>query len=106
MSTLLSSGTMTEGKSSGKVKDYHRGDLATQVWVMREAGVDLKRAAIRHIDTGFILSREGDYAGLFTDVDLLGELEDRMARSKCDNRWHCPTKRQSYISAAVTFCSL
>lgn len=68
-----------EVKSSGKVKDYHRGDLATQVWVMREAGIDLKRAAIRHIDTSFVLSREGDYSGLFTDTDLLAELAGTVA---------------------------
>ncbi|MGY6551705.1 MAG: DUF2779 domain-containing protein [Erythrobacter sp.] len=68
-----------EVKSSGSVKDYHRGDLATQVWVMREAGIELKRAAIRHIDTSFIFSHEGDYAGLFTDADLLPELEDTIA---------------------------
>ncbi len=68
-----------EVKSSGKVMDYHRGDLATQVWVMREAGIELKRAAIRHIDTSFVLTREGDYAGLFTDADLLAELEGTIA---------------------------
>ncbi|WP_240344824.1 Dna2/Cas4 domain-containing protein [Novosphingobium sp. THN1] len=68
-----------EVKSSGRVKDYHRGDLATQVWVMREAGISLQRAAIRHIDTSFVLSREGDYAGLFTDADLLADLEDAIA---------------------------
>lgn len=64
-----------EVKSSGSVKDYHRGDLATQVWVMREAGINLQRASIRYIDTSFVLTREGDYRGLFTDADLLGELE-------------------------------
>lgn len=68
-----------EVKSSGSVKGYHRGDLATQIWVMREAGIDLKRAAIRHIDAAFVLAREGDYAGLFTDADLLGELEEVVA---------------------------
>jgi hypothetical protein len=68
-----------EVKSSGSVKGYHRGDLATQIWVMREAGIDLKRAAIRHIDTAFVLTREGDYAGLFTDANLLGELEEVVA---------------------------
>lgn len=68
-----------EAKNSGKVKEYHRGDLATQVWVMREAGIELKRAAIRHIDTSFVLSREDDYAGLFTDADLLAELEDTIS---------------------------
>lgn len=68
-----------EVKSSTSVKDYHRGDLATQVWVLREAGIDLRRASIRHIDTGFVLAREGDYAGLFTDADLLTDLEDVVA---------------------------
>jgi len=69
-----------EVKSSGSVKDYHRGDLATQVWVMRENGIDLRRAAIRHIDTSFVLSRDGDYAGLFTDADLLGGLHATIAK--------------------------
>jgi hypothetical protein len=68
-----------EVKSSGSVKDYHRGDLATQVWVMREAGIELKRASIRHIDTTFVLSRDGDYAGLFTDADLLADMADTVA---------------------------
>lgn len=70
---------VAEVKSSGRVKDYHRGDLATQVWVVREAGIDLKRASIRHIDTSFVLSQAGDYAGLFKDADLLAELEGTVA---------------------------
>lgn len=68
-----------EVKSTARVKDYHRGDLATQAWVMREAGIDLKRAGIRHVDTSFVLTREGDYAGLFADAELLAELEEAIA---------------------------
>lgn len=68
-----------EVKSSTGVKDYHRGDLATQVWALREAGLELESAAIRHIDKTFELTRAGDYAGLFTDVDLLDKLEDTIA---------------------------
>ncbi|MFN7159217.1 MAG: DUF2779 domain-containing protein, partial [Erythrobacter cryptus] len=68
-----------EVKSSTSVKDYHRGDLATQVWVMRAAGVALRRASIRHINKDFVLAREGDYRGLFTDADLIGELEGIIA---------------------------
>lgn len=64
---------MAEVKSSTQPKDYHLGDLATQVWVMGEAGLALTGAAIRHIDTGFVLEREGDYAGLFADAELLAE---------------------------------
>lgn len=68
-----------EVKSATRVKDYHYGDLATQVWVMRGAGLPLTSAAIRHIDTGFMLTREGDFAGLFADAELLGELDDLVA---------------------------
>ena len=68
-----------EVKSSTKVKDYHRGDVATQAWVMREAGLDLRRAGLRHVDTSFMLTREGDYDGLFADAELLGELEETIA---------------------------
>lgn len=64
---------MAEVKSSTGPKDYHLGDLATQVWVLEEAGVQLANAAIRHVDTAFVLEREGDYAGLFADAELLAE---------------------------------
>ena len=62
---------LAEVKSSTGAKDYHLGDLATQVWVLRAAGIELAGAAIRHIDRDFVLEREGDYRGLFRDVDLL-----------------------------------
>ena len=64
-----------EVKSSTGVKDYHRGDLATQIWVMRESGLPLESAAIRHVDRSFELARQGDYAGLFADVDLSRRLD-------------------------------
>lgn len=63
---------VAEVKSATQAKDYHLGDLATQVWVIEENGIALAGAAIRHIDTSFVLEREGDYAGLFADADLLG----------------------------------
>ncbi len=62
---------VAEVKSSTGVKDYHLGDLATQVWVLAACGVGITTAAIRHIDNRFVLERPGDYAGLFKDVDLL-----------------------------------
>jgi len=62
---------VAEVKSSTGVKDYHVGDLATQVWVMTQYGVRISSAAIRHIDNRFVLARPGDYVGLFHDVDLL-----------------------------------
>jgi len=41
---------MAEVKTTTRVKDYHRGDIATQLWVARNAGVPISSAAIRHID--------------------------------------------------------
>jgi hypothetical protein len=66
---------MAEVKSSTKAKDYHVGDLATQLWVARNAGLPVTSAAIRHIDSSFILERVDDYSGLFADTDLLAQAE-------------------------------
>lgn len=65
---------MAEVKSSGGPKPYHAGDLATQIWVVEGAGVPLTGAAIRHIDTSFVLEREGDYGGIFADAEMLADL--------------------------------
>lgn len=61
---------MAEVKSSTSAKDYHLGDLATQLWVAGESGLPVSSAAIRHLDNHFVLEREGDFEGLFADTDL------------------------------------
>ena len=66
---------MAEVKNTTGVKDYHIGDLATQLWVMRNAGLEVHSSAIRHVNRDFVLEREGDYAGLFTDT----RVDDRVA---------------------------
>lgn len=66
---------MAEVKSSTKAKDYHVGDLATQLWVARNAGLPVTSAAIRHINRSFVLERAADWSGLFTDTDLLAQAE-------------------------------
>jgi hypothetical protein len=75
--------TLAEVKSSTGVRDYHPGDVATQVWVMRNAGLSIASAVVRHVDNSFILSEPGNYAGLLADgtVDDLIEpiIEQRPA---------------------------
>lgn len=66
---------MAEVKSSTKAKDYHVGDLATQLWVARNAGLPVTSAAIRHIDSSFVLERADDWNGLFKDTDLMTQAE-------------------------------
>lgn len=70
---------MAEVKSAGSAKAYHHGDLATQIWVAANAGVEIAGAAIRHIDTSFVLREEGNYRGIFKDAQLLDELEPLVA---------------------------
>lgn len=70
---------MAEVKSTTGVKNYHVGDLATQVWVARQVGVPINSAAIRHIDSDFVLEREGVFDGLFADAELLTEVEPIVA---------------------------
>lgn len=70
---------MAEVKSTASAKVYHQGDLATQIWVARGAGVDIASAAIRHVDTSFVLREEGNYRGIFKDVQLLDALEPLVA---------------------------
>ena len=61
---------LAEVKSTASAKSYHLGDIATQLWVLRGAGVALSGASIRHIDTRFIYQREGDYEGYLMDADV------------------------------------
>lgn len=70
---------MAEVKSAGSAKAYHHGDLATQIWVAQGAGVEIASAAIRHIDTSFVLEEPGNYLGIFKDVALLEYLEPLIA---------------------------
>lgn len=62
---------VAEVKSSTSRKDYHVADLATQLWVLREAGVQVSSAAIRHLNNRFFLTEEGNYHGAFVDTPSL-----------------------------------
>ena len=74
---------MAEVKSSTSAKDYHLGDVATQLWVARNSGVAISRAAVRHIDNRFVLERVGEFAGLFADTDVTIEAE-ALAEGRAD----------------------
>ncbi|QJR05687.1 DUF2779 domain-containing protein (plasmid) [Sphingobium yanoikuyae] len=80
---LLPDGTggwqVIEVKSSSQVKDHYCGDLATQVWVMEQAGLKITSAAIQHLDGDFVLTRPGDYNGLFKRAELSDYIRDIVA---------------------------
>lgn len=64
---------MIEVKSSTGVKDYHRDDLAVQVYIARQLGIPLSFAGVAYIDTSFVYPGNDDYEGLFAVADLTDE---------------------------------
>lgn len=67
---------MAEVKSTVSAKEKHLPDVAAQVWTMRGCGVPVTRASVRHIDSSFALTRQGDFKGLLTDTDVLDDIGD------------------------------
>lgn len=70
---------VAEVKSSTSARPHHRTDLATQVWVARQAGIAVGSAAIRHIDNRFVLTETGRFDGLFADEECLEDIEALVA---------------------------
>ncbi|QCP47877.1 DUF2779 domain-containing protein [Trinickia violacea] len=75
---------MIEVKSTTRVKDYQRDDVAIQAFVARSAGVPLSSVAVAHIDSGWTYPGAQDYEGLLTEHDLT---DDAFARTDEVQGW-------------------
>ncbi len=73
---------MVEVKSSTSVKEYHRDDIAVQVFVVQSAGVILKSVALAHIDNSWVYPGNEDYRGLLKEIDLTAETFARVREVK------------------------
>jgi hypothetical protein len=69
---------LVEVKASTAVKDYHLNDAAVQAWVITRSGLDLDAVAVAHIDSQFVYQGDGDYCGLFREVDVGGRIQPVM----------------------------
>ena len=67
---------LLEVKSSTSVKDVHRADLAFQTWVVRGAGVPVRRSCLVRIDSSYVRQGEIDPARLFAIEDLTAEVAE------------------------------
>ncbi|MBI1784283.1 DUF2779 domain-containing protein [Candidatus Sumerlaeota bacterium] len=71
---------LTEVKSTSKMKDYFLSDLAIQFYVLAGSGVEIRRAGIMHLNTGYIYrGGDYDYAALFTIEDLTKDVRAMQA---------------------------
>jgi len=59
--------TLIEVKSSNAVKPEHLPDAAVQAWVLRQAGVDVRRVEVMHLNKGY---RHPDHGELLTRTDI------------------------------------
>lgn len=66
---------LLEVKSSTSVKEVHLADLAFQTWVVRGAGVPVRRACLVRLDSSYVRQGEIDPTGLFAIDDLTTEVE-------------------------------
>ncbi len=73
---------MVEVKSSTRVKDYHRDDIAVQAFAAQASGVDLKSVALAHIDSTWTYPGDNNYRGLLKESDLTAEAFGRTEEVK------------------------
>ena len=73
---------MIEVKSSTKIKDYHRDDVAVQTRIATEMGVKLSAIAIAHVDNSWVYRKLGNYQGLLLENDLTAEALERSKEAK------------------------
>ena len=66
---------LLEVKSSTSVKKVHRADLAFQTWVVRGAGVPVRRSCLVRIDTSYVRQGPIEPERLFAIEDLTAEIE-------------------------------
>lgn len=71
---------LVEVKSTGSLKDYHLDDVAVQVFVATEAGLELEAVSVAHIDTSWVYAGDGEYRGLLVERDVTAAARDRAAQ--------------------------
>lgn len=67
--------SLTEVKSTTKVKDAHLPDVAVQLHVLRRAGLPVARAEVMHLNRD---CRYPDLSALFTRADVTAEAEEML----------------------------
>jgi len=73
--------TLIEVKSSSSLKGKpYVDDAAIQAWTMTAAGHAPDRVVLRLLDSSWVYQGDGDYGGLFKDIDVTAEVQERFDR--------------------------
>ena len=73
---------LIEVKSSTEVKDYHIDDIALQRYAFSEAGYNIRKSVLMHVDSNYVRSGELDTRKLFTLEDCTELIIDKMIEVK------------------------
>jgi hypothetical protein len=65
--------SLIEVKAATKLKEYYLYDCAIQLWVLEQSGLNVQQLELAHINNRFVYQGDGDYQGLFTYIDVLGQ---------------------------------
>ncbi len=65
--------------TAGEPKDHHLSDLAIQAWVMTQSGLPLARAELNLLDNQWRYPGNGDYRGLFRQLDVTEQIKPRIS---------------------------
>ncbi|NPA48595.1 MAG: DUF2779 domain-containing protein [Thermodesulfobacteria bacterium] len=78
---------LVEVKASVDLKAHYLLDCAIQYWVLRGAGVPVRRAELAHINKEFIYQGDGDYRGLFNFLDVTDRVKNLLWEVPCWLEW-------------------
>ncbi|MGH6982977.1 MAG: DUF2779 domain-containing protein [Stellaceae bacterium] len=65
--------------TTGEPKDHHLSDLAVQAWVMTQSDLPLARAELNLLNDQWRYPGNGDYGGLFRQLDVTEQIKPRMS---------------------------
>jgi hypothetical protein len=77
---------LVEIKCTSEVKEDHLEDVAFQTWVVRGAGVPLRRSVLGHLDTGYVRSGALDLQRLFALEDVTERIAPVLPRMPAEVR--------------------
>ena len=63
----------------GRPEEHHLSDISIQAWVMSESGLPITRSELNLLNSRWRYPGNGDYSGLFRQLDVTEDIVDRVA---------------------------
>ncbi len=77
--TKASSFPLKKDGTPADAKEHHINDVAIQAWVMEKSGLAMAHVEINYLNNQWRYPGNGDYSGLFRQMEVTAAIEDRKA---------------------------